>query len=103
MLAKDERLRGRIQASGVKTTDEMCGDPANLFVPQALVQSTLEKYKDTELTVEIAGHPGYVDDKLHGLTSLVEEREQDLQLFTNKDLLKTIKAYGIQLISYGDL
>lgn len=102
-LAKEERLKGRIQERGVKSTDALCGDPANLFVPPALVQATLEKYKDTELTVEIAGHPGYADDKLARLSSLVAEREQDLQLFTDRDVMNTIEKYGAELISYSDL
>jgi predicted glycoside hydrolase/deacetylase ChbG (UPF0249 family) len=46
---------------------------------------------------EISGHPGYVDDDLRDADALVEEREYDLELFTDPLL---VEALGRDAVSW---
>lgn len=96
-------LQGSIPRSGVKGTDMLCGDMSAPFVSEAWLKSVLEKYRDTNYTVEVAGHPGYSDEELRSISSLCDEREQDLALFMNKDIQQYIRQQGIELICYSQL
>nr|WP_145403610.1 ChbG/HpnK family deacetylase [Paenibacillus xylanexedens] len=96
-------LEGRLADAGIRSTDMLCGDPAMPSLQEAWFRSVLEQYKDTDCTVEIAGHPGYADEELRSISSLVEEREHDLALLMNPALRQYVRDQGIQLISYSQL
>ncbi|MFM9279593.1 ChbG/HpnK family deacetylase [Paenibacillus jiagnxiensis] len=102
-MTADERLKEQIVAPGMKVADRLYFDPSSPSVREEKVRSILECWQDTEAVVEIAGHPGYADDKLRTLSSLADEREMDLKLFMNQDLLTYIKDRHIELISYSKL
>ncbi|MBR2566138.1 MAG: ChbG/HpnK family deacetylase [Paenibacillus sp.] len=97
-------LKGKIaDAAGIRSTDMLCGDPAMPTLQESWFRGVLEQYKDTESIVEIAGHPGFADDELRSVTSLVDEREQDLALLMNPALREYVMEQGITLISYSQL
>lgn len=73
------------------------------LLQEAWFRGVLEKYKDTKCIVEIAGHPGYADEELRSISSLVDEREHDLALLMNPALGQYVRDQGIQLISYSQL
>lgn len=43
------------------------------------------------------------NEELRSISSLCDEREQDLALFMNKDLQQYIRQQGIELIRYSQL
>ncbi|PJN65003.1 hypothetical protein PAEAM_05970 [Paenibacillus sp. GM1FR] len=96
-------LNGSLAAAGIRTTDVLCADLAKPCLEETWFRAVLDQYQDTEYTVEIAGHPGYADETLHGITSLVDEREHDLALLMNADLWQYVKSQNITLISYSQL
>lgn len=52
---------------------------------------------------EVAGHPGYIDKDLIGLSSLTEGRVYDAAAFQSDELKDWIRENNIELISYKDL
>ena len=70
---------------------------------ESWLRGVLDQYKDTKNIVEIAGHPGYADDELRSISSLVEEREHDLAVLVDPALKDYATEQGIQLISYSQL
>ncbi|MCP1135713.1 ChbG/HpnK family deacetylase [Paenibacillus polysaccharolyticus] len=96
-------LNGKLVDAGIRSTDILCGDPAMPTLQESWLRGVLDQYKDTENIVEIAGHPGYADDELRSISSLVEEREHDLAVFLNPALREYVEEQGIQLISYSQL
>jgi predicted glycoside hydrolase/deacetylase ChbG (UPF0249 family) len=65
--------------------------------------SMLEKYNRTSEAIEIACHPGFVDNDVLSLSSLTYERERDLELFMSEKIIKYINDNNIELISYSEL
>ncbi|MGQ8870719.1 carbohydrate deacetylase [Paenibacillus sp. TSA_86.1] len=96
-------LKGKLVEAGIRSTDTLCGDPAMPSLQESWLRGVLDQYKDTEYIVEIAGHPGYADEELRNISSLVDEREHDLAVLVNPALKKYVTEQGIQLISYGQL
>ncbi|MET1171626.1 carbohydrate deacetylase [Paenibacillus amylolyticus] len=97
------QFEGKLADAGIRSTDRLCGDPAMPSLQESWFRSVLEQYKDTEYIVEIAGHPGYADEELRNISSLVDEREHDLALLMNPALKEYVTEQGIQLISYSQL
>ena len=53
---------------------------------------------------EVMCHPGYVDAELRKTpTRLLEQREREVELLTDRDIRHLIEDTGIQLVSYRDL
>ncbi|WP_342554471.1 ChbG/HpnK family deacetylase [Paenibacillus sp. FSL R7-0652] len=96
-------LSGKIAEAGIRSTDKLCGDPAVPSLQEPWLRGILDEYKDTDCIVEIAGHPGYADEELRSISSLVDEREHDLALLLNPALRDYIEEHGITLISYSQL
>lgn len=103
ILVRGNDFSERLAVSGVRATDKLYVDLSVPYVRKEMVREALEAYKDTDDVVEIAGHPGHVDEALRGISSLVDAREQDLQLFMNPELMEYIQHHNIELISYGRL
>lgn len=57
----------------------------------------------TDLIVEWAAHPGYVDKDLLELSSLTTDRCYDADLFMNEEIAEWVRNNHIELISYKDL
>ncbi|MGO4529483.1 carbohydrate deacetylase [Paenibacillus sp. 2TAF8] len=96
-------LEGKLAEAGIRSTDKLCGDPAMPSLQESWLRGVLDQYKDTEHIVEIAGHPGYADEELRSISSLVDERDHDLAVLVNPALMEYVKEQGIQLISYSQL
>lgn len=54
-------------------------------------------------SAEIALHPGYVDDELRSMTSLVDERARDLKLATDTDFKVWIESKAIEIVDYAGI
>ncbi|MGD0031159.1 ChbG/HpnK family deacetylase [Paenibacillus illinoisensis] len=70
---------------------------------QKQIISILEKHEHTLDTVEIACHPGLVDEYLLSISSLTYEREEDLKAFVSEQVMAYVKDHQIELIRYGEL
>jgi len=101
VLSKDLRIKEKLFSYDIITTD-------NLFISIAndnenYILSVLEERKNSKDTIEIAGHPGFVDNELLTISSTTHEREKDLKLFTSNKLMNYIKENNIELINYNEL
>ena len=54
-------------------------------------------------TTEIMCHPGYADEALMGSSTYHNQREAELSIFTDVEVLELVKARNIELINFGDL
>jgi len=54
-------------------------------------------------TSEISCHPAYCDAELRQISSFREAREEELKVFSNRRLHKTLSELGIELIRFSDL
>jgi predicted glycoside hydrolase/deacetylase ChbG (UPF0249 family) len=52
---------------------------------------------------EVYCHPGYVDDVLRANAKYVEERELEVQVFTDPELLREFERNNVELISFWQL
>lgn len=52
---------------------------------------------------EIMCHPGHVDAELRELSRWVEERERELAVLTDPEILATVREFNISLINYSFL
>ncbi|XOQ14305.1 MAG: hypothetical protein ACFWTY_09915 [Shouchella clausii] len=99
VLSKDLRIKEKFFSSSIVTTDNVYISSTN----ENYIVSVLEEHKDSDCTIEFAGHPGFVDNELLTISSVAHEREKDLELFMSKKLMKYIKDNNIELISYSEL
>ena len=65
----------------------------------SFLKDALNRYE----TVEIGCHPGYSDDLLRSISILNDDRENDLNVMTSKELKDFIRENDIELIGYKDL
>lgn len=71
------------------------------YSKQLLVQ-LLSAVKENE-SAEVICHPGYVTEELTEISSMVERREAELELFTRSEIKCMIKEMGFKLINYINL
>ncbi len=101
-IAKELNLPTRKEgySKGLKSPDIFCFDFTIENVNLEKIKEIIEKYKDTDLTIEICTHSGYVDDETKKVTSYLG-REKEL------NVLREAKRLGlfdeIDLISFSDL
>ena len=57
----------------------------------------------SEGSTEMMCHPGYPDKALLSSSTYTTQRQQELEILTNKDVLSYIKDRQVTLISFGDL
>lgn len=51
---------------------------------------------------ELDCHPGFVTEDLDGVEATIHNREKQIEILTNRNVLKLLEKYKIKLISYGD-
>lgn len=101
-IAKELSLPTRHEeyAKGLKSPDVFCFDFTIENVNLKKIKEIIEAYKDTNLTIELCTHSGYVDDYTKSVTSYVG-RENEL------NVLRQAKAEGlfdgIELINFSNL
>lgn len=99
-----EEFRTLVEATNVKMTDDLIIKGGSPHISESFVMEELDMRKDIEgLTLEIIGHPGYLDDELIKLTSLTYSRERDLSCFNSVFLKHYIEDNKIELINYTQL
>ncbi|KAA8745360.1 ChbG/HpnK family deacetylase [Paenibacillus sp. UASWS1643] len=103
-LLSDDRELKELFLSSVAGTDLT----THLYVlsgdkKEQRIVSILAAHKDTPDTVEIACHPGLVDEDLLRISSLTYEREEDLKAFVSEQVMAYVKDHHIELIRYGEL
>ncbi len=103
VLASRPWAKDKILSSGVKVTDYICADFSKTYVSEEFILEKLIEYKESDYIIEIAGHPGFIDEKLKDITSFVSEREKDLAVFTSEKVKSYINNNNINLISYSEL
>jgi predicted glycoside hydrolase/deacetylase ChbG (UPF0249 family) len=54
-------------------------------------------------TNEVYCHPAYVDDFLRRHAKYVEEREEELRIFTSEELKRAVTEHKVELISFHDV
>ena len=59
--------------------------------------------QEKDIDVEILAHPGYVDEKLKGLSSLTYNREKELEVYLDSEIKQYIEKNNVKLISYCNL
>ncbi|MFS0657089.1 ChbG/HpnK family deacetylase [Bacillus sp. 179-C3.3 HS] len=102
-LTEDLLMKQQLEESGVETTDDLYTDFSSPIVQESAVLDVIARYQQTDATVEIPCHPGFVDEELRGLSSLNDAREKDLSLFLNQKWFDYLKEHGVELISYSQL
>jgi predicted glycoside hydrolase/deacetylase ChbG (UPF0249 family) len=53
--------------------------------------------------VEVACHPGYIDDELAGYARYVERRQEEVTALTSWQVKSALVQAGIELVSFRDL
>jgi predicted glycoside hydrolase/deacetylase ChbG (UPF0249 family) len=54
-------------------------------------------------TTELMCHPAVIDPELRGASSYVDERQAELALLTDAEVLALVRSQGLELIHFGDL
>ncbi|MDM5297023.1 ChbG/HpnK family deacetylase [Bacillus pumilus] len=103
VLTEDPQIKNQLAISGVKTTDALYADFSSPKLQESVLFDAIAKYKDTDATVEIPCHPGFVDDELRRVSSLIDEREEDLQLCLNPQWFDYMKKHHVELIGFNQL
>lgn len=57
----------------------------------------------SEGSTEMMCHPGYPDKELFGSSTYIIQRQMELEILTNKDVLSYINDRQVKLINFGDL
>lgn len=97
LLARDAREMA--ERSGIVTADYFCGIAQTGVLTKAGVQKLLSSLP--EGTTELMCHPGYVDEDLRKSgTRLLESRQTELEILTDKSIRKSVADLGIRLINY---
>ncbi|MCM2989901.1 ChbG/HpnK family deacetylase [Bacillus safensis] len=102
-LTDDPSIKYQLAESGVKTTDVLYVDFSVPMLQESALLGTIAKYKQTNTTVEIPCHPGFVDDELRTISSLNDKREEDLQLLLRQEWFGYMKEQGVELIPFSQL
>jgi len=85
----------------VRTTDMLIRD--KFHEPDSVIRLIRHMQWIPDGTTEIMCHPGYVDEELHQHSTMIGEREAELAHLMHRDIGTVIRAYGLQLIHYGQL
>ena len=72
-------------------------------VTKEYIINNVDKYQEKDIDVEILAHPGYVDEKLKGLSSLTYNREKELEVYLDSEIKQYIEKNNVKLISYCNL
>jgi len=89
-----------MEDAGVKITDYIFEHIEGTY--EEAYQGFLDVLKDIEddTVTEIFFHPAYVDDELRKYSSLLEDRERDLKLLTDKSFKEEIEKLGFTITNF---
>jgi predicted glycoside hydrolase/deacetylase ChbG (UPF0249 family) len=98
--AAARRLRGRVIAAGLRTSDHFRGLSLGLAFDTPALVAVLQRLPAglTELMV----HPGYPDSELRARTSYADGRERELAALAAPEVCAAMEARGVRLTSYRD-
>lgn len=52
---------------------------------------------------ELDCHPGFITDELNGIEATIHDRERQMEILTNPDILRLLQQYDIELVNYQDI
>jgi predicted glycoside hydrolase/deacetylase ChbG (UPF0249 family) len=81
--------------------DHFVGSFYDANASRAALLNTLEKLPRG--TTEIMCHPGYADEGLIGESDYKMQREGELSILTDHEVMEFVKAMDIKLVNFGDL
>lgn len=64
------------------------------------MKEIIKKYKDSEGTLEIMTHPGFIDEELINISSYNYNRKKELDVLTSEEMKKFLRDNNVNLISY---
>ena len=88
--------------NSINTTDILLFQSGKRVTKEYIINN-VDKYKEKDIDVEILAHPGYVDENLKKLSSLTYNRERELEVYLDSEIIEYIKKSNVKLISYCDL
>ncbi len=90
------------EVKGLKTTDYLFGNLEARFIwRKDSFWGVVENLPDG--TSEIGCHPAYCDQKLREISSFRELREEELRLFSDRQLRKEITSLGVELTRFSQI
>ena len=100
--ASSEPARESLRAAGVRTPDRFVdafyGDGASAENLHAILRGLAP-----EETSELMCHPGRADERLLSRSTYAAEREREIALLCDPELLTIVAEEGIELVSFPDL
>ncbi len=101
-IAKELNLPTRHEGycRGLKSPDVFCFDFTIENVNLEKIREIIEKYKNTDLTIELCTHSGYVDEETCKITSYLG-REKELHVL--REAKKQGLFDGVEVINFSDL
>ena len=94
--------KGQAQGLPLRTTDYLFGNlEAKFHWQMRPFLGVIENLTDG--SSEIACHPAFCDRALREISSFREPRQEELKLFSNKKLRKTLADLEIELIRFSDI
>ncbi len=92
-----------LSAHKAKTTDYSIAEVyGNIEEVKKSIIDQLSAVPDNS-TVEFSFHPAFIDETLRKYTSLLDERERDVKLLTDKSLEQEIINMGYEIVDYSNL
>ncbi len=93
----------QLNEQGVKLTDYIFEHiPGTYEEAYEGILADLSKVGEDSVT-EVFFHPAYVDDMLRGYSSLLDERDRDRMLLTDKSFGEKIEALGFRIGNFNDV
>lgn len=97
----DSKLNMLLMDAGVCVCDDKLINPPDRMYSQELIQKMLRQV--TVRSTELVCHLGYESTELSTLSSVVEQREMEWNLFTSNTIKCMIREMGFTLINYKKL
>lgn len=99
----EEHLFDIARENNINTTDILLFQSGKVVTKEYIIKN-IEKYKNEgNITIELLAHPGFVDEKLKGVSSLTYNRERELEVYLDSEIKEYINKNNVNLISYSNL
>lgn len=99
----EEQLFDIARENIINTTDILLFQSGKVVTKEYIIKN-IDKYKnERDITIELLAHPGFVDEKLKGLSSLTYNRERELDVYLDSEVREYIDKNNVDLISYTEL
>lgn len=99
---KKKNYNRLLRSNNIKMCDKQLINKPEEAYSFGLVGKMLSMNADSE-TTELICHPGMVTDELYHISSMTEQRQNELSLFTNPALKGIINEMGYELTNYSIL